>query len=147
MSVSMFTRMRWWLKDGRTFQFSLSLVTLIFHFLLFRLMRKRIWVKNLGQVSLSTWRCTPAPRPRTGFLSYQFCLWITMINVYCTIVTIIMIVTMMVTTTSYVCTHKKGGQAGMVTERTIFSCCPGHRYRQKSAVVMWHDDGDGDVAG
>ena len=72
-----------------------------------------------------------------------------MINVYCTIVTIIMMVTipMIVTTTSYVCTHKKGGQAGMVTERTIFSCCPGHRYRQKSAVVMWHDDGDGDVAG
>ena len=30
--------------------------------------------------------------------------------------------------TSYVCTHKKGGQAGIVTERTIFSCCPGHRY-------------------
>jgi len=28
---------------------------------------------------------------------------------------------------SYVCTHKKGGQAGIVTERTIFSCCPGHR--------------------
>merc|ERR1711936_1491710 len=28
---------------------------------------------------------------------------------------------------SYVCTHKKGGQAGFVTERTIFSCCPGHR--------------------
>merc|ERR1719370_2231168 len=28
---------------------------------------------------------------------------------------------------SYVCTHKKGGQAGIVTKRTIFSCCPGHR--------------------
>merc|ERR1712038_338095 len=28
---------------------------------------------------------------------------------------------------SYVCTHKKGGRAGIVTERTIFSCCPGHR--------------------
>ena len=35
---------------------------------------------------------------------------------------------MTVTTTSYVCTHKKGGQAGIVTKRTIFSCCPGHRY-------------------
>merc|ERR1711970_1319417 len=28
---------------------------------------------------------------------------------------------------SYVCTHKKGGQAGIATKRTIFSCCPGHR--------------------
>jgi len=28
---------------------------------------------------------------------------------------------------SYVCTHKKGGQAGIVTKRTIFSCCSGHR--------------------
>ena len=35
---------------------------------------------------------------------------------------------MIITTTSYVCTHKKGGQAGIVTKRTIFSCCPGHRY-------------------
>ena len=38
---------------------------------------------------------------------------------------------------SYVCTHKKGGQAGIVTERTIFSCCPGHRYHLIKQVYCW----------
>ena len=38
------------------------------------------------------------------------------------------LILMLVATTSYVCTHKKGGQAGFVTERTILSCCPGHRW-------------------
>merc|ERR1719500_1366911 len=37
---------------------------------------------------------------------------------------------------SYVCTHKKGGQAGMVTERTIFSCCPGHRLASGRCTEM-----------
>jgi len=36
----------------------------------------------------------------------------------------------------YVCTHKKGGQAGIVTKRTIFSCCPGYRLASGRCTEM-----------
>ena len=43
---------------------------------LFRLTRRRIWVKEVDQgLSLSTWRSTPAPRPKTGYLSHIICFY------------------------------------------------------------------------
>ena len=40
---------------------------------LFRLTRRRIWVKEADQgLSLSTWRSTPAPRPKTGYFCHLF---------------------------------------------------------------------------
>ena len=51
-----------------TFNFQLSLSTFLKPLSFFRLRKRKIWARkeNLDQVSLSTWKCIPAPRPKTG---------------------------------------------------------------------------------